>query len=205
MDVFTAVEMRRAVKHFDPEYEMSEEEIKRILSYAMLSPTSFNIQHWRFVVVKDKELRKKIREAAWNQPQVTDASLLIVLCADTKAWEKDPERYWRNAPEEVRKYVVPAIDSFYRGRDFVQRDEAIRSCGIAGQTIMLVAKAMGYDSCPMIGFDFDKVGKLINLPQDHVIGMMIAVGKAVKPAWPKPGQLSYEDVVIIDKFRSGKC
>lgn len=204
MDVFTAVEMRRAVKYFDPEYEMSEDEIRRILSYAMLSPTSFNIQHWRFVVVKDKELRKKIREAAWDQPQVTDASLLIVLCADTKAWEKDPERYWRDAPEEVRKYVVPAIDSFYRGRDFVQRDEAIRSCGIAGQTIMLVAKAMGYDSCPMIGFDFDKVGKLINLPQDHVIGMMIAVGKAVKPAWPKPGQLPYEDVVIIDKFKSGR-
>lgn len=201
MDVFTAIETRRAVKHFDPEHKMSEEEIKKLLSYAMLSPTSFNIQHWRFVIVQDKELRKKIREVAWNQPQVTDSSLLIVLCADVKAWEKNPERYWRNAPEEVRNFVVPAIDSFYRGREQVQRDEAIRSCGIVAQTIMLVAKAMGYDSCPMIGFDFEAVAELINLPEDHVIGMMIAIGKATKPPWPRAGQLSYEEVVIIDKFK----
>ena len=204
MDVFTAVETRRAVKHFDPNHKMSEDEIKKILSYAMLSPTSFNIQHWRFVVVKDEELRKKIRKAAWNQAQVTDASLLIVLCGDTKAWEKEPERYWRNAPEEVKNFVIPAIENFYRGREFVQRDEAIRSCGIAGQTIMLVAKAMGYDSCPMIGFDFDEVARLINLPQDHVIGMMIAIGKALKPAWPRGGQLSYEEVVIVDRFNEKK-
>ena len=204
MDVFTAVETRRAVKHFDPNHKMSEDEIKKILSYAMLSPTSFNIQHWRFVVVKDEELRKKIRKAAWNQAQVTDASLLIVLCGDTKAWEKKPERYWRNAPEEVKNFVIPAIENFYRGREFVQRDEAIRSCGIAGQTIMLVAKAMGYDSCPMIGFDFDEVARLINLPQDHVIGMMIAIGKALKPAWPRGGQLSYEEVVIVDRFNEKK-
>lgn len=201
MEVFTAIETRRAVKHFDPEHKMSEEEIKKLLSYAMLSPTSFNIQHWRFVIVQDKELRKKIREVAWNQPQVTDSSLLIVLCADVKAWEKNPERYWRNAPEEVRNFVVPAIDSFYRGREQVQRDEAIRSCGIVAQTIMLVAKAMGYDSCPMIGFDFEAVAELINLPEDHVIGMMIAIGKATKPPWPRAGQLSYEEVVIIDKFK----
>ncbi|MCX8065906.1 MAG: nitroreductase family protein [Candidatus Hydrogenedentes bacterium] len=200
MDVFSAVEARRAVKHFDPEFKIDEDEIKRLLSYAMLSPTSFNIQHWRFVLIQDKELRRKIREVAWNQPQVTDSSLLIVLCADVKAWEKNPERYWKNAPEEVKKFVVPAIDSFYRGREQVQRDEAMRSCGIAGQTIMLIAKAMGYDSCPMIGFDFEAVGKLINLPEDHVIGMMIAIGKAVKPAWPRAGQLSYEEVVIINKF-----
>ena len=65
----------------------------------------------------------------------------------------------------------------------------MRSCGIAGQTIMLAAEAMEYDSCPMIGFDASAVAKLINLPEDHVIGFMIAVGKTVKPPWPKPGQL----------------
>ena len=59
---------------------------------------------------------------------------------------------------------------------------------------------MGYDSCPMIGFDPVKVAALINLPSDHVIGLMIAVGKATKPAWAKPGQLPLEDVIVLDRF-----
>lgn len=82
----------------------------------------------------------------------------------------------------------------------MQRDEAMRSVGIVAQTIMLAAKAMGYDSCPMIGFDGEQVAEIINLPDDHVIGMMLVVGKAVKPAWPKPGQLSLDDVLIKDLF-----
>ena len=65
---------------------------------------------------------------------------------------------------------------------------------------MLAAKAMGYDSCPMIGFDATKVAEVINLPSDHVIGFMIAVGKAVKPAMPKGGQLTLSEVVVEDRF-----
>jgi nitroreductase len=89
---------------------------------------------------------------------------------------------------------------FHEGREWLQRDEAMRSIGIASQTIMLSAKALGYDSCPMIGFDLDTVAELIGLPQDHVIGNMIAIGKSTKPAWPKPGQLPLEEVVIHDRF-----
>ena len=58
----------------------------------------------------------------------------------------------------------------YEGREQLQRDEALRSCGMAAQTIMLAAKALGYDTCPMAGFDPEAVGRLINLPPDHVIG-----------------------------------
>ena len=76
----------------------------------------------------------------------------------------------------------------------------MRSCGLAGQTIMLAAKAMGYDSCPMIGFDPDQVADLIGLPADHVIGFLITVGKRTKDTWPKPGQLPLSDVVIHDRF-----
>jgi nitroreductase len=78
----------------------------------------------------------------------------------------------------------------------------MRSCGLAGQTIMLAAKTMGYDSCPMIGFDPVRVAEIIQLPDDHVIGFMITVGKAIKPAWPKPGQLPLDEVVVLDKFDS---
>ena len=76
----------------------------------------------------------------------------------------------------------------------------MRSCGIAGQSIMLAAKDMGYDSCPMIGFDQEAVGKIIHLPEDHCISFMITVGKALKPAWPRPGQLPLSEVVIRDRF-----
>jgi len=68
------------------------------------------------------------------------------------------------------------------------------------QTIMLAAKAMGYDSCPMIGFEHNAVAELINLPADHCIGPMIAIGKGTKDPWPKPGQLPLSEVVVTDRF-----
>ena len=201
MDTINAIKQRRAVKSFDPEHKLSKSDEEQLLQLAMLSPTAFNIQNWRFVVVKGQELRKKIRAVAWDQAQVTDASLLIILCADLKAWEKKPSRYWKNAPETVQEFMVPAIGQYYAGNETVQRDEAMRSCGIAAQTLMLTAKAMGLDSCPMDGFDFDAVGKLINLPDDHVISMFVVVGKALQEAMPRGGQLSMEEVVIIDGFQ----
>jgi nitroreductase len=200
METITAIETRRSVKHYDPEHRMTEAEIQQLMSLAMLSPTAFNIQNWRLVLVREPELRKQIRAAAGDQAQVTDASLLIILCADLKAWEKQPARYWRNAPQAVQDFIIPAIDQYYRGRESVQRDEAMRSCGIAAQTLMLAAKSMGYDSCPMDGFDFDAVGQLIKLPEDHVIALFVVVGKAIKASWPRGGQLSMEEVVITDHF-----
>jgi nitroreductase len=200
MDTKQAIETRRAVKHYDADHNMTPEEVNELLSLAVLSPTAFNIQNWRFVVVKDPELRKQIRAAAWDQAQVTDASMLVILCADLKSWEKDPGRYWINAPQEVQEFIIPAIDNYYRDKEQVQRDEAMRSCGIAAQTLMLAAKTMGYDSCPMDGFDFDKVGKLIGLPDDHVIAMFVAIGKGTKKAWPRGGQLDLDEVVVNNSF-----
>jgi len=195
-----AIIARRSVKHYDPTHQMSKEEVDRHLSLALHAPTAFNIQNWRFVVVTDPDLRNQIREVAWDQAQVTDASLFIVLCADMKSWEKQPERYWADAPEAVRDFMIPAIDNYYRDKEQVQRDEAMRSCGITAQTLMLAAKSMGYDSCPMDGFDFDKVAELIRLPSDHLIAMFVAIGKGTKAAWPRPGQLDLDDVVIKNSF-----
>lgn len=200
MNTLDAITARRAIKHYDPSHRMTEEEIKTLLTAALQSPTAFNIQHWRFVTVIDSEVRKQIRTVAWDQAQVTDSSLLIVLCADKEAWKKDAARYWKDAPQPVQDFLVPAIGQYYEGREQVQRDECMRSCGMAGMTIMLAAKAMGYDSCPMDGFDFDAVAKIIKLPEDHVISFMIAVGKGTQPAWPKPGQLPYDEVVIQNTF-----
>ena len=200
MDTQLAIQSRRSVKQFVPDYRLTEEEIETLLSLSVLSPTAFNIQHWRFVLVRDTTLRQQIRQVAWDQAQVTDASLLVVLCADLKAWEKQPERYWQNAPQATRDFLLPAIHDYYANKPQTERDEAMRSCGMAAQTLMLAAKAMGYDSCPMDGFDFAKVGKLINLPENHVISLFVTIGKALQPAQPRGGQLPLSEVVITDRF-----
>jgi nitroreductase len=200
MNVTEAIINRRSIKAFDPQHKMSEGEIAKLMSLAMLSPTAFNIQNWRFVVVTDPVLRQQIRAVSWNQAQVEEASLLIILTADLKAWEKNPARYWANAPQAVQDYLVPAIGQYYAGNEQAQRDEGMRSCGMAAQTIMLAAKEMGYDTCPMDGFDFDAVAKLINLPADHTPAMFVVVGKALEPAKPRGGQLDFDEVVIYNQF-----
>jgi len=200
MDTFKAIESRRSVKHYDTDHKLSEDEINRLMSAAILSPTSFNMQNWRFVVVTDPELRKELLAASYNQAQISEASALIILTANLDAYKQEPEQYWHDAPPETAKAMVGMMTGFYEGNEQLKRDEAMRSVGIAAQTIMLAAKAMGYDSCPMIGFDPKKVAELINLPDNHVIGMMITVGKALKPARERSGQLLLEKVVIRDKF-----
>lgn len=200
MNVSQAIVERRSVKAFDPQHKLSEQEISTLMSLAMLSPTAFNIQNWRFVLVTDPVLRQQIRAASWNQAQVEEASLLIVLTADLQAWAKQPERYWQNAPKAAADILVPMIGHYYQNNPQVQRDEAMRSCGMAATTLMLAAKEMGYDTCPMDGFDFDAVAKLLNLPADHIPTMFVAVGKALKPAAPRGGQLAMDEVVIYNQF-----
>lgn len=200
MNVSEAIVKRRSVKAFDPQHKLTDEEIAKLMSLAMLSPTAFNIQNWRFVVVTDPALRRQIRAVSWDQAQVEEASILIVLTADLKSWAKEPARYWKDAPKPVQDFLVPAIGQYYNGHEQVQRDEAMRSCGMAAMTLMLAAKEMGYDSCPMDGFDFNAVAKLLNLPADHIPTMFVAVGKAVKEAWPRGGQLTMDEVVIKNKF-----
>lgn len=200
MHIFDAIRSRRAVKYFDPEFKLSAEKQAELLELAMQSPTAFNLQHWRFVVVDDPKVRQQIRAVAWDQAQVTDASMLLILRADVNSWEKNAARVWAGAPDAVREMMVPAIDAYYRNKPQVQRDEIMRSCGIAGQTLMLAARAMDLDSCPMDGFDFEAVAKIIQLPADHEIAFMLAIGKKTRDVWPKPGQLDQTEVVIRNQF-----
>ncbi len=202
MNVTQAIVERRSVKAYDPHHQMTAQEISQLMSLAMLSPTAFNIQNWRFVLVTDPVLRQQIRAVSWNQAQVEDASLLIVLTADLNAWAKQPERYWRLAPKAAADILVPMIGHYYENKPQLQRDEGMRSCGMAAMAIMLAAKEMGYDTCPMDGFDFDAVAKLLNLPADHTPSMFVVVGKALKQAAPRSGQLAMDEVVVYNQFQS---
>ncbi len=200
MELFEAIAQRRSVKHYDTSASMPETDFAQIMNAVLLSPTSYNIQHWRFVRIQDKALRSKIQQAAWDQSQIGDASELIIICADTNAWQDRPERYWADADEATRNVLLPMMQDFYHGKPQLQRDEALRSSGIAAQTLMLAAKSLGYDSNPMIGFDSEEVAKLINLPEGHLIAMMVVMGKAGKSARPRGGQLPLTEVLMENQF-----
>ncbi|MDP6303269.1 MAG: nitroreductase family protein [Candidatus Nitrosopelagicus sp.] len=200
MDTFDAIKTRRAIKKFDSSYKMTDEQVQSLMKLTLLSPTSYNQQNWRFVTVTDQAVKEKIHVAARNQAQPLDGSLVILLCGNMNAWKDDPMRYWKNHPLEKQEHVKEAMHKKYSDSPQNRRDEAIRSCGFAAQTIMLAAKQMGLDSCPMVGFEYNEMAKIINLPDDHIIVMMIVVGKAASPAAERGGQLSLDEVVFENKF-----
>ena len=200
LNTFDAIKTRRAIKKFDSSHKMTSDEIKLLMELAILAPSSYNQQNWRFITISDQKIKEQISIAARNQSQPSDGSLVIVLCGNTNAWQEDPDRYWRNAPKERQELVTKALEKKYADSMQNRRDEAMKSCGFAAQTIMLAAKQMGLDSCPMGGFEYDEVAKIINLPKDHIIVMMVIVGKALEPAGPRGGQLSVDEVVFENKF-----
>jgi nitroreductase len=200
MELFETIQKRRSVKHYHSDEAMPESDFERLMCNVILSPTCYNIQNWRFVRVTNKELREQLKIAAWGQSQVTEASELIILCADNNAWNDRAERYWAQADEATQAILLPMIESFFLGKEQVQRDEAMKSCGIAAQTLMLAAKAMGYDTCAMSGYNNEEVAELIKLPANHAIAMMITIGKAKNPARPRGGQLALDKVLLCDTF-----
>lgn len=200
MDTIDAIKQRRSIKSFDKNHKMTDDKIKQILELAILSPTSYNIQNWRFVIITEQSIKDKLSELSHGQQQVSEASLIIILCADLNSWDRNPERYWASISEEPRNALIESLKKSYKDKVELQRDEAMRSCGMAAQTIMLAAKSMGYDSCPMKGFDYDAVGKMINLPNDHLISMMVVVGKKSKDPSPRGGQVPLSELVFKNKF-----
>jgi len=199
MNVNEAIRARRSVKHYDSDHRLTEDELRHLMTNAMLAPTSFNMQNWHFVVCTDKEVQGKICAAGWNQAQLKDASATIVLCGDMKGYT-GLDRKLRNAPDDVKKMFEGMIPGFYEGKPEITRDEAVRSISLAAQNIMLTAKGMGYDSCPMIGYDPVKVAEIIGVDEDHPPLMIVVVGKAKEPARARMGLLNLEDVVSIDSF-----
>jgi len=200
MDTFEAIKTRRAIKKFDNSYKMSSEDIKSLMEHVILSPTSYNQQNWRFITITEQDVKDKISKAARDQAQPKDGSLVIILCGNMNAWKEEPLRYWKNNTPEKQELVKNSLSKKYADSPQNRRDEAIRSCGFAGQTIMLAARQMGLDSCPMVGFEYDELADIIKLPDDHLIVLMIVIGKSLEPAGERGGQLPLNQVVFENHF-----
>jgi len=200
MNTIKAIQKRRSIRHFDPTHKITEKEIEELIKLAMLSATSYNIQHWKFLVIDDPLLRLQLKEASFGQSQITDASALVIVCTDTKAWEKDMPRKWENVNDEIRNFMVTRSKEFYLGKEQLQRDEAIRSASFATQTLLLATISKGYDTGIMIGFEPDKIRKLINLPKDFIISNFVVIGKGIETELPRGGQLPIEEVMLKNRF-----
>ncbi len=199
MTVTEALKKRRAIKEYDPEFVIPKEDIVQLFAKTLLSPSSFNLQHWRFAAVVDPAVKARLCEAAWGQRHISEASLVVVLAGNLDAAESAAE-YWRHAPERVQEKLVPQIGRFYANNDRLKRDEAIRSASLAAMSLMLVATEMGYQTCPMIGFDFEKASEIVALPDGWIPVMMITVGRGTREPHPRAGQLRVEDVAFWNSF-----
>ncbi|HEY9078706.1 nitroreductase family protein [Magnetovibrio sp.] len=201
LSVSTAIHNRTAIRTFDPSFIMSGDDKRRLLSLAMQAPSAWNIQHWRFVLVEDPAQRAALQAAAGNQAQFTDSAMLVAIVVDLEAWKRNPARYFDAVGEDIAEVLAAKVIDFYTDRDWLARDDAMRSCGLAAQTLMLAATEMGLATCPMDLFEPETVQDLLNLPSGHVTAMFVAIGKAkADQDAPRMGRLPYDEVVVIDRF-----
>lgn len=198
------MEARHSVRKYEAGVEIPREELNEILRLAATAPSSWNLQHWRFLVVTDQAKKEKLLPIAYGQQQVVDASATIVVLGDLEAdkaarpvYDQALEKGLVN--EQVRDTMIQQIEGAYRGNPQVGRDEAIRNGSLAAMQLMLAAKAKGYDTCPMGGFDRDALVKELNIPERYIPVMMITVGKAASPAYPTM-RFPLEQLVIENSF-----
>src|SRR5262245_48823130 len=133
MELRDAIQSRQSVKHFDPAHAITDAELRDLFQWVAKTPSSFNTQSWKFVVVREKAAKKKLQELSFNQCQVGDCSAVIVVLGQLNAHE-DAERLYAHAPQPVRDKLVPMIHGFYAANPQLQRDEALRSCSLASMT-----------------------------------------------------------------------
>jgi nitroreductase len=194
MEFSQLITERRSVKSYDPEFTISDSELKSLFEEVTWTPSSFNLQHWFFIAVRDRDLKLKIKQAAWDQQHVEDCSVIILICGKLDA-HKDADRVFQNAPQAIQEKMPPMINKFYQGNDALLRDEAIRSASLAAMTLMLAAKNRGYGTCPLIGFDPVAATKLLGLNDNTIPVMFLTIGKQKSPPRPRDYRRPVEEVV----------
>lgn len=169
-EIVKQLNWRSAIKSFDPDKKLSETELDQLLEVLRLSPSSYGLQPWKFVVVKDMEIRKKLQAAAHNQSQVVDASDFIVLCFKTFLGQSDVDRYIstmaevRGVKEEDLEGFKKLLYGFISNK--TSAETAIWSTNqtyIALGNLLTACAVAEIDACPMEGFDANKFNDILNL------------------------------------------
>jgi nitroreductase len=175
-----AIAERRATPSFDGQ-PIPDQDLKRILEAGLKAPSGYNMQPWRFVVVRNPEQLRRLRSASYNQAKVEEASAVIVACGDADGWRsgdlEEMLRLGREAgmPEnyaEQAKITIPNYLSNHPNLPVWLN----RHVMIAFTSMMLMAEVMGYDTAPMEGFEEEKVREVLRLPLSYSVVALLALG-----------------------------
>jgi nitroreductase len=205
-DALAVIRERTSINHFDSNKQIGEAEIRDIVADATQAPSSYNIQHWRFVAVTDPEKKKQLQAAAYNQVKVGQASATIIVLGDLHGYEKlnkilAPLVKAGAITQDAANSTAQRAAAPYLNNPQFRRDEAIRSGALAGMTLMIAAQARGYATGPMIGFDPEQVKKGFGISDRYVPVMLITLGHAAPGNAPRKPRLSVDEVLAFNQGR----
>jgi nitroreductase len=199
-----AIAARRATSSFDGS-PMPGEDLKKIIEAGLQAPSGYNLQPWRFVVVRSPEQRRRLRAASYNQAKVEEASAVIVACGDADGWRSgDLEEMLRMGRErgmlenyaEQAKITVPEYLSNHPNLPMWLN----RHVMIAFTSMMLMAEVLGYDTAPMEGFEEERVREVLRLPLSYTVAALLAIGHAKGPEKFSGGRFSMAHTVFGEEF-----
>ncbi|QRG65159.1 nitroreductase family protein [Brevibacillus choshinensis] len=209
-DYSTLFRERHSVRHFDASHKLSEQEVKELLEIAGRAPSSWNLQHWKFVAFTDPAAKETLLPIANGQKQVVDASVTIAILGDLEANRNTEAVYGpviqadgedSYAGYHSHQVLFTQIEEAYAAgaSSSYRRDEAIRNASLAAMQLMLAAKAKDLDSGPMVGFDADAFVNTFHVPPRYIPVLLVAIGKAARPARPTT-RFPVEQTVVWNGF-----
>jgi len=205
---------RRATPSFDGS-PLPDDILSKILKAGTAAPSGYNIQPWRFVVVRDKEQKHRLREAAMGQPKVEEASAVIVCCGDLNAArsdsldvvlaESEKHGFSKEQNQKMKELLNKTFNSPAGNAMGLTPDYAVwvnRHVMIAFTTMMWTAETLGYDTAPMEGFFEDKVKSVLNIPEGIRVVALLGIGKLKGADKPYAGRRKLQDICFADKWGS---
>ncbi len=199
-----AILRRRAVRKFDPGRPVPDDLLVRILGLATHAPSGYNLQPWRFLVVRSERNRQRLRLCAYNQPKVGEAPVVVIVLGYLRGYETDlgPMLDRRVSlggmtPEAAAESRGRASAALAKHRDLASW--ANRSAMLAAATLMIAAQGLGVDSAPMEGFDAARIKHEFGVPDDHVVCCLVCLGYALERD-PFPGRFDLEHVCYQEHF-----
>lgn len=179
-DILNALNWRYAVKEYDPSKKINDKDLQELIEVIRLAPSSFGLQPWKFIIVDNKQLRNKIKEKAWNQPQVTDASNIIVFCARTditedyiKEYIKDMANTRNISAESLKDYENMMIGFRKNHSDESIKEWTKRQTYIPLGMLLQAAAIKKIDATPMEGFSSKDVDEILDLKSKGLTSVAI--------------------------------
>ncbi len=185
LTVEQAARSRRAIRKY-LQQPVPEEDIRAILDQVRLAPSPDNFQPWRFVVVRDPELKKRLEPIALDQRQVLSTHCLVILYADMEdVLAHREEVVHPGITGEKRERLLARLERDWSGVSVEERQRFAHGIGyIALGYFLLAAEAMGYRTSPMLGFEPEAMKEALGLPKTVTIPAIIAIGIGDEPGHP---------------------